>query len=252
MIPLSDRQSLRERGFTVLENFAPPELLESLRMAVSANYASEGDNAGAEFRLEDNARRLANLVAKGEVFRQLIQTPEVLARVEFVLGPGFKLSSLNARSANPHADAAQPLHCDGGLLPDERGAKVCNVIWMLDDFTPENGATRCVPGTHLSGVLPCDGSHPDEILVTGRAGTVVVMNAHMWHGGTANRTAKERRAVHAFYCRGDIAQQQYQKRLLPQSVQESLSPALRKLLAIDDRLNDELCAKSTNMSGFLK
>ena len=32
------------------------------------------------------------------------------------------------------------------------------------------------------------------------AGTVVVMNAHLWHGGTANRSAKPRLAMHAFYC----------------------------------------------------
>jgi len=40
--------------------------------------------------------------------------------------------------------------------------------------------------------------HPQEILLTGRAGTVVVMNAHMWHGGTANRTAAHRRAMHVY------------------------------------------------------
>lgn len=30
------------------------------------------------------------------------------------------------------------------------------------------------------------GSLPGEELVTGQAGTVVIMNAHMWHGGTAS------------------------------------------------------------------
>jgi len=29
-----------------------------------------------------------------------------------------------------------------------------NAVWMLDAFTPENGATRFVPGGHLGRVRP--------------------------------------------------------------------------------------------------
>ena len=81
-------------------------------------------------------------------------------------------------------------------IPDEKGYWVCNTVWMLDDFTPENGATRMVPGSHRWGRRPQDvlddpmAPHPDEVLLTGKAGSVAVMNAHMWHGGTANRTRR--------------------------------------------------------------
>jgi ectoine hydroxylase-related dioxygenase (phytanoyl-CoA dioxygenase family) len=78
------------------------------------------------------------------------------------------------------------------------------------------------------------------------------MNAHMWHGATANRTSGQRRALHAFYTRQDKPQQQYQKRLVPPEVQSRLSPAVRRILALDDPFNDELCAAMTGMSGFLR
>jgi ectoine hydroxylase-related dioxygenase (phytanoyl-CoA dioxygenase family) len=90
-----------------------------------------------------------------------------------------------------------------------------------------------IPGSHRWRKLPQDAledpkaPHPDEILLTGSAGTVVVMNAHMWHGGTANGTSAPRRALHAFYCRWDRPQQQYQRKLLSPEVQERLSPDLR-------------------------
>jgi ectoine hydroxylase-related dioxygenase (phytanoyl-CoA dioxygenase family) len=74
----------------------------------------------------------------------------------------------------------------------------------------------------------------------------------MWHGATANRTAAPRRALHAFYCRWDKPQQQYQKQSLSPDVQARLSPELRRLLALDDPLNDELSANVTTRSGFLK
>ena len=80
------------------------------------------------------------------------------------------------------------------------------------------------------------------MLVTGKAGDVVVMNAHMWHGGSENFTDRQRRALHVYYTRGDKPQQQYQKRLVSSEVRARLSPLGRRLLALDDPANDELSA----------
>jgi ectoine hydroxylase-related dioxygenase (phytanoyl-CoA dioxygenase family) len=178
--------------------------------------------------------------------------------VRLVLGEDFKLSSLNARSTDAYWQESQPLHCDAGAVADESGFWVCNTIWLLDDFTPENGATRLVPGSQHWRKLPqrelsdAAAPHPDEVLVLGEAGTVVVMNTHAWHGGTANRTGKPRRALHAFYTRGDKPQQQYQKALLRPETQLGLSPEVRRILALDDARNDEISSKITGMSGFLR
>jgi len=128
---------------------------------------------------------------------------------------------------------------------------------MLDDFTTENGALRVVPGSHRWGRRPQDvlgdpkRPHPDEVLVTGRAGDLVVMNSHLWHGGTANRTDRPRLALHAFYCRWDKPQQQYQKALLRPETQAALSPAARLILALDDPANDAMSADA-GRSGFMK
>jgi ectoine hydroxylase-related dioxygenase (phytanoyl-CoA dioxygenase family) len=255
---VSERQQLDDRGFVLLEGGMGAELLNELRRRIFELYDQEGDRAGSEFRSEPHAHRLANLVDKGEVFRRAILLPHVLERVRHVLGPSLKLSSLNARSADPNTDVGQPLHVDMAAIPDERGYWVCNTVWMLDDFTTENGATRMIPGSHKWGKRPQDvledplAPHPQEVLLTGKAGSVAVMNAHLWHGGTANRTSAPRLAMHAFYCRRDKPQQQYQKQLLHADVQASLSPELREILALDDPLNDELSANVTVRSGFMK
>ena len=76
-------------------------------------------------------------------------------------------------------------------------------------------------------------------------------NAHLWHGGIDNRTLGNRTSLHAFYCRRDKPQQQYQKQLLRPEVQASLTPELRNLLALDDPLNDELAKSNIPRSGFL-
>jgi ectoine hydroxylase-related dioxygenase (phytanoyl-CoA dioxygenase family) len=252
MLTDSAKRQLEEQGFVVLPGFLSEAELEQFRSRVDQLFAEEGDRAGSEFKNESGARRLANLVNKGEIFEDAIQRPEVLECVEAVLGPDFKLSSLNVRSATPHG-GAQPLHVDSGALPDERGNAVCNSVWMLDDFTESNGALRIVPGSHRWMRLPEPGAQVEgEMLVTGKAGTVVVMNAHAWHGGSANRTDRERRAMHVYYTRGDKPQQQYQKQWLSPEVQQRISPLGRKLLALDDPRNDELCATGAGKSGFMK
>jgi ectoine hydroxylase-related dioxygenase (phytanoyl-CoA dioxygenase family) len=254
----AEREQLDTDGYTVIAKLLDDQILQEVRDRIEELYEIEGENAGSEFRKEPGARRLANLVDKGEIFQRLITVPRVLELVRHVLGPKFKLSSFNARSANPYSNEAQPLHCDAGALPDAEGFWVCNTIWLLDEFTPENGATRVIPGSQNWGKFPQDTladpaqRHADEVLLLAPAGSVVVMNTHAWHGGTANRSGHHRRALHAFYCRSDKPQQQYQKRLLRPETQARLSPELRALLALDDPLNDKLSSTETNASGFLK
>jgi ectoine hydroxylase-related dioxygenase (phytanoyl-CoA dioxygenase family) len=251
------QRQLDDDGYVVLEGVMGVSLLDELRQRIHQVFADEGDRAGHEFRTEEHAHRLANLVDKGDVFRRAIVLPPVLECVRHVLGTA-KLSSLNARSADPNTDVGQPLHVDMSAIPDDIGYWVCNTIWMLDDFTPDNGPTRMIPGSHKWGQRPQDvledpyAPHPAEIYLTGSAGTVAVMNAHMWHGGTANRTAAPRLAMHGFYCRRDKPQQQYQKRLLRPEVQANLTQELRDILALDDPLNDELSANVAVRSGFMK
>jgi hypothetical protein len=250
-------RQLDDLGYVLLPNVMDRPLLGRLRDTVADLFASEGEAAGAEFKTEPGARRLANLVNKGGVFREIILHPAVLFLIEHVLQGSVKLSSLNARSVNAHGAMPQPLHCDMSALPDKRGAWVANAVWMLDDFTQSNGALRVVPGSHRCNRLPqnaledTSADHPQQRVVTGAAGSVIVMNAHLWHGGMANRTPYPRTAVHAFYCRRDKPQQQYQKQLLDADLQTALTPELRQLLALDDALNDELSGQDIARSGFL-
>lgn len=249
---------LDQEGYLVLPNFFDIRQRSDLRNRLQLLFDEEGDSAGEEFKQESGVERLANLVNKGQIFQQLICDERLLCCVRRVLGEQIKLSSANARRVPPFCEVRQPLHCDMGAVADQHGYWVCNSIWMLDDFTPDNGTIRVIPGSHRWGKLPQEelsdlvAPHADEILITGAAGTVVIMNAHLWHGGTGNRTAKSRLAFHAFYCRRDKPQQQYQRQLIDAQLQQALSPTLRHLLALDDPINDQLSTVVATRSGFLR
>ena len=195
MLAPSAKQQLQDWGFLIFPTLIPPAQVARLNERIEELFALEGDSAGSEFKTEPGARRIANAVDKGQIFEEAIENPEVLAAIEIVPGPDFKLSSLNIRSANPRNGCAQPLHVDGGELPDNIGNSVCNSVWMLDDFTEHNGSLRIVPGSHQWGRAPEPGATLKSRRNAGHRESgrrCRQVNAHLWHGGSENLTDHQR------------------------------------------------------------
>ena len=115
---------------------------------------------------------------------------------------------------------------------------VANSLWLLDDFSEINGATRLVPGSHKWGKPPGDemedptATHPMERKVLAPAGTIVVFNSHTWHGGSLNRTHDMRRVMHMAFVRRDLAQQTDQRKHLRATTEQRLDAARRVLLDV--------------------
>ncbi len=230
------RERLDRDGYAVLPGVLSDEELEAVRARLTELLAAEGGQAGLEVHQEAGTNRLADLVNKGPMFKPCFTHPRVLACVGHVLGD-FKLSSLNFREALP-GQGLQALHADYGGPAPARGYQVCNSIWLLDDFTADNGATRVVPGSHRSDTVPRlampdpTAAHPDEVRLIAPAGTVVVFNSHLWHGGTLNRSERPRRALHSYFTRRANGQQTDQKKYLRPETLAGLSPAARFILDV--------------------
>ena len=115
---------------------------------------------------------------------------------------------------------------------------ICNSGWLLDDFTEETGATRIVPGSHRSGKRPQDvledavATQPDEIQVIAPAGSVLVFNSHLWHGGAMNKTGLPRRVIHSAFCRRDQVPQTNQQEYLSAETRDRLSHAAKCVLDV--------------------
>jgi ectoine hydroxylase-related dioxygenase (phytanoyl-CoA dioxygenase family) len=235
----AEKNSLDQDGLLYLPGILAPAQIEAMRARLAELLAIEKENAGKEVHQEAGTARLSNLVDKGDAFRICFTHPRVLAALAHVLGNDMKLSSINSRAALP-GQGLQGLHADWWGLVEPGHYQVCNSIWLLDDFTTENGATRVVPGSHRSGkevsqvMADPTAAHPDEQLVIAPAGTVVVFNSHTWHGGTLNRTSLPRRAVHSYWTRRDQKQQLDQRSYLSPKTRESFSPEIRYLLDIED------------------
>jgi hypothetical protein len=240
-----EKSFLDKYGFVNLGKLLSDEQVLHINDAIKTLLDHEGDQAGAELLdskyikhpKEAGADRLADLVNKGEVFDIFYTHPRVLAGMAHVLGTSFKLSSLNYRAAKPGM-GLQKLHVDWHEAVIPGHYKVCNSIWLLDDFSKENGATRIVPGTHLFSDLPQDklsdqqAPHPNEVIIEAPAGSVFIFNSHAWHGGTTNHTAKDRRSIHSYFCEATQPQQVDQSRYIKKETLQRLSPAAVKILGL--------------------
>lgn len=244
METLTEGQSrqLAEVGYVVLPGVMTEEEVGRLRGYLEGLWQAEGEAASSENYYEAAARRLANLANKGDIFRPIFMHPLVLAGGREVVGPDIRLSMLNARDARPNEGGEQPFHCDTdkGGKPDEKGYYAVTAVWMLDDFTPENGATRIVPGSHKSGQVPREGmadiwgKHPEEVAVSGRRGDVLLFNGHCWHAGGKNETDHGRLAILVHYLRAGIPRVENRRQHLSDEVRAGMGAAELEVLGLEE------------------
>ena len=171
------------------------------------------------------------LLNKGEVFMELIHNELCMQLLEHMIGENFLVSCVDAQIQHPGA-GDMPLHTDQWWMPNPvdpnavrtqpglnyRGMNgsgnpskpdhtiyniaEANIMWMVTDFNADNGATRVVPGSHVSGRQP-DSSvpHPVQtVAAEGPAGTAIAFDGRIWHAGAANTSDQSRYGITTSGC----------------------------------------------------
>jgi ectoine hydroxylase-related dioxygenase (phytanoyl-CoA dioxygenase family) len=197
-------------------------------------YGVPQHGAHAHFQL---VRVLPN---KGRAFRDLILQPQVTEVMRHGFGDQeFCLSNLTGmvtRGGTP----AQIIHCDQSYLPDPvPRAWVNNVLYMISEFTDQNGGTRVIPGSHQWPPPRVD-YHPDgrivghedveTIAIEGEPGTAFIFDGRLWHGAGASRTPGPRLAVSGYYINHFLRQSENYPACIHDDVYAQLSDAQKAML----------------------
>jgi ectoine hydroxylase-related dioxygenase (phytanoyl-CoA dioxygenase family) len=234
------KADLREHGYCLIAGALDAERTQHLRDRILGIAAREIDD-GTDYVYDEGAnQRVWNLLRKGDEFIELVKDPTVWLLMDHLLDFGFLLSNIDVNIAGP---GGQPMfmHADQSFVPSPWPPfpLVANVMWMLDDFTPDNGATRVVPGSHVLGRGPDHGAGENDtpsVPVCAPAGTAMVFEGRLWHRTGANTTSDQQRVgILAYYCRPFIRQQENFWFSLPPDVLEQTErdPKLRQLLGWD-------------------
>ena len=220
---------IEAQGYTIIPDFVQPKEIARIRHAFDTEVRitemrAIGTDTGKTLRAH-------NLLAKTRAVDYLFLDPRIRALIEGVLGPRVQINVTTLFNILP-GETKQFLHQDDGLWPIKRPHPhfVCNALIALDDFDLENGATHIVPYSHSWHDRPVDQSI-ETLQVTMRAGTMLMWEGGLWHGGGAN-TSKDRERL-GFFMSHNVAYlrpQEIQLLSVPREVAVQLPEMLQRLL----------------------
>jgi ectoine hydroxylase-related dioxygenase (phytanoyl-CoA dioxygenase family) len=217
-----------EHGYCVIPNVLSADQVSRLRATLD-RLVAEDIEAGVELGYGPNEsnRRVSRLLQRSEEFVELALNPVILAVARQMLGyDDVILSIMSANITGPGGDRGiGVLHTDQGFLPGFFPRRLfVNSAFFLDDYTPENGATVFVPGSHKQESKPPSTMPPASELgyMTGPAGSLAVWDGFIHHATGLNRTTdkKRRGVIVSFvvpYLRG---QENWTRSLSPQLIEK--------------------------------
>jgi ectoine hydroxylase-related dioxygenase (phytanoyl-CoA dioxygenase family) len=218
-------------GYVVLEDVIEADLVVELLEAIDRVMVDAAIPFGANAFLGFRTRRVFNLLARDPLFARVPLHPSVLPLVEQVLDPQCLLSSLTAIEMQPGQEA-QPLHADDGsiALPRPHPTVVCVALWALTDFDHANGATRLVPGSHRRDRRPAKGEQEAYVEAEMPAGSVLLYDGSLWHGGGANASDDRRVGIVVNHCAGFLRQEENQLLAVPRELVATYPRRLQEML----------------------
>lgn len=223
-------RAIDQYGFVIIPNLLKANEVERLRADLEPWFARtppcEGDFYGWK------TTRLGGLFAKSTLTRDMAMKGTILAIVDELLRPLADCIQINLSEAirvHP-GERAQIPHRDEEMWPtDKIGQWIVNVMWALDDFTEENGATRLWPGSHKT-VLGRAADPERSVPAIMTAGSALIYVGSLTHGAGANTTQKPRTGIAISYCLGWLKQYENQYLAYPKELVRSFPERLQRLI----------------------
>jgi ectoine hydroxylase-related dioxygenase (phytanoyl-CoA dioxygenase family) len=229
-------ESLRYVGYAVVEDVLDASFVEQTRAAMYATQKAIIADVGRERLERAGELGVLRLMCKFDrFFLRFLEIPELLEVVDATvsgtavmhLQNGFILPSFAGETPEVFQNA---YHQDFPRVMNGYVASV-NVMFAIDAFTPDNGATLLVPGTHQRPTRPAaEYLLAKAIPVQCPAGSMLIFDSTLYHAAGRNRSGRDRLAINHQFTRSYIKQQIDYVRALGDSVVQAERPRTQQLL----------------------
>ncbi len=221
------------KGYVVL-----PDLLSLKETTAARNLIlqlAEQEKQHDKLIIEGKKERLYGLIYKGDVFTNLVQDKLIISVIEAIIGKDAILGGFSAHILHPGAKR-MGIHVDYPYwaMPSpfpKYPILELQVIWMMEDFTADNGAPLFAAGTQNLATQPNKKQFQKTAeKITGTAGSAVISHGLCWHDTSENKSDRPRVSLLGNYTPQYV--HPLENNLFdhqPATIQNA-SPKLRKLL----------------------
>lgn len=227
-------QALRRDGAVVVKEVAGHDVVDRIVAELRPRLDMDRHEEATVFDGANTLRTSSGLLKHAPSAAELVDHDLVIDVANDILLPhcaSYMIGSLTAIEIQP-GESTQALHRDDSLYPIENAGMelLIGVMWALNDFTEEVGATRVVPGSHRflrSWHLP-DVSEWESAEMS--KGSVLFYMGSTWHGGGANNGDRSRIGLINTYSLGWLRSESNMYLDHPPEVVCRFEPRLRALM----------------------
>jgi ectoine hydroxylase-related dioxygenase (phytanoyl-CoA dioxygenase family) len=236
---------MHSQGYDVFEDYWDEEVCHDLKMkleSVLEQYIPFESSARSFL----DAYQMHDLLTKDITFCKTLEDPRLQQIIASILGEHWIMYAYTSSSLPPSGtNYGSRIHVDSPRWINRYPTNI-GVIWALDDFTLENGATYVLPGSHNTALVPTEELfNKNSVRLTCKKGSIVIFNARLWHRAGENKTDNFRHALTMNVCRPYMKQRMDWVRFIPTHITDKLNTQARRIIGFDTRL-------STNLEEFFK
>jgi ectoine hydroxylase-related dioxygenase (phytanoyl-CoA dioxygenase family) len=240
-------EEIRLAGYTILPDVMSGEEIEAARSKLDRIYQTQVEEIGGWDNLKvigDPYTAMCPL-AYDDFFLSLVVNRRLLEIVERLLGDYFILMLQNGILNIPeHGDdqTSGYWHRDLGYQHFVSSRPIgITAIHCIDAFNSITGGTRVLPGSHKHEVFPSEEFlRHHERGIEAPAGSVILLDAMLYHRGGHNTSPNVRRAVNSTYTLPLIKQQIDLSQALNGRYRDD--PVLSRLLGYESEIDPSVIA----------
>lgn len=234
--PDADRRAmadaLRDEGAFIVPGLVGHDLCDRVRAELRPVFDRHGRRSESDFN-GYKTLRISSILRNSRASAELIGHDLVIAMADAILGPhceSYRIGSTTGIEILP-GEGDQRLHRDDAIYPLRiPGVEwQIDVMWALDDFTIENGATRVIPRSHRLGA-PFQIDPARAVQAVMPKGSALFYLGSVWHGGGANRSNAPRMGLINTYALGWLRQEVNQYLAIPRDIALSYPRRIQELI----------------------